>query len=53
MKTTLLESLVFENMPYISKVIYMVYFGNLGLFDDVMGEMGPLDAMENWDPLIA
>ena len=32
----------FENMPHISKVFYMVYFGNLGLFNDVMGEMGAL-----------
>ena len=33
----------------------MVYFGNLGLFDDAMGEgkWGPFDdAMTNWDPLI-
>ena len=44
----------FENMPHISKVIYMVYFGNLSLFNDVMGEMGPFEvAMINWDPLIA
>ena len=30
----------------------MVYFGNLGPFDDAMGEMGPLDddAIINWDP---
>ena len=32
----------------------MVYFGNLGPFDDAMGEMGaPWWRKDKWDPLIA
>ena len=31
----------------------MVYFGNLGPFDDAMGAPEPLDySMMNWDPLL-
>ena len=38
---------------YLIKVIYVVYFGNLGPFDDTMREMGPLDdANDKQDPLI-
>ena len=43
----------FSSVHILSYVIYMVYFGNLGPFDDTMGEMRPIDdANDKRDPLI-